>query len=113
MEEEVQKLTDDIHVSAGHPRAFDLCRRGAILRKLGKTKQALEDLNRVIAMEPLFLDAYWHRHMIYRLLNDKSAALEDLNYILKFNKSHAGAYRSRYAYRWRVCRVHRRMGKGG
>ena len=32
------------------PKAFDLCRRGALLRKLGMVKKAEEDLNRYISV---------------------------------------------------------------
>ena len=49
---------------------------------------------RAIKMEPMLLDAYWHRHLLYVLQDKKAEALEDLNYIMKHNKNHAGAYRS-------------------
>lgn len=51
-------------------------------------------LFRAIKMEPMLLDAYWHRHLLYVLQDKKTAALEDLNFIMKHNKTHAGAYRS-------------------
>ena len=52
------------------------------------------DIFRAIKMEPLLLDAFWHRHLLYILQDKKSLALDDLNYIMKHNKLHAGAYRS-------------------
>ncbi|XP_071495128.1 uncharacterized protein [Diadema antillarum] len=77
------------------PSPFDLTRRGIIYRKLGKLKQSWDDLNRAIALEPLLLDAYWHRHLLFLLKEKPTKALEDLNTILKINKDHVGAYRSR------------------
>ena len=49
---------------------------------------------RAIELEPLLLDAYWHRHLLYVLQDKKKEALEDLTFILKHTKTHAGAYRS-------------------
>ena len=45
-------------------------------------------------MEPHLLDAYWHRHLLHLLQDKKDLAKKDLQYITKFNRSHAGAYRS-------------------
>ncbi|CAG2247704.1 Tetratricopeptide repeat protein 6 [Mytilus edulis] len=94
LHEEVEKLTESIEAST-RPKAFDLCRRGALLRKIGMVKKAEEDLNRVIKMEPELIDAYWHRHLLYLLQDKKKEALTDLNFIIKKNKKHAGAWRSR------------------
>ena len=66
-----------------------------IIFQLGQIKQALDDLSLAIQIEPMMLDAYWHRHLVYILLNKKHAALDDLNIVLKYNKSHVGAYKSR------------------
>ncbi|XP_064636762.1 uncharacterized protein LOC135493378 isoform X2 [Lineus longissimus] len=94
IEEEIEILTNII-TSTNKANAFDLCRRGALYRKIGKLCLALSDLNRAIEMEPMLLDAYWHRHLLYLLQDKRKSALEDLNFLLKHNKSHAGAYRSR------------------
>ena len=67
----------------------------SLFLQLGKLKQAWDDLNQAIALEPMLLDAYWHRHMLYLLRNKPANALQDLNAILKINKEHVGAYRSR------------------
>ncbi|KAK7097844.1 uncharacterized protein [Littorina saxatilis] len=93
LREEVDKLTNLID-SMTPPMAFDLARRGALYRKLGMLHKAGEDLSRAIKMEPMLLDAYWHRHLLYVLQDKKQQALDDLNYIMKHNKTHAGAYRS-------------------
>ena len=45
-------------------------------------------------MEPLLLDAYWHRHLLFILQGKQQAAMDDLNFIIKKNKTHTGAYRS-------------------
>ena len=94
LEEEVEVMTQIIE-TADRPRAYDYCRRGAIRRKLGHIGLAMEDLNTAIDMEPMMLDAFWHRHLINILLNKRQQALEDLNFIIKQNKFHAQAYKSR------------------
>jgi lipoprotein NlpI len=58
----------------------------------------MDDLSQAIEFEPMMLDAFWHRHLIYILLNKKQAALDDLNVVLKYNKSHVGAYKSRFVF---------------
>ncbi|CAH2328416.1 tetratricopeptide repeat 6 isoform X1 [Pelobates cultripes] len=71
------------------------CRRGALNRKLGHLRLALQDLDLAIKQEPQLLDAYWHRHLIYLLEGKSNEALDDLNVIIKFNKTHADAYLSK------------------
>ncbi len=63
---------------------------------MGKLKLALMDLNEAIEEEPRYIDALWQRHLIYIALNEIDKALIDLNAILKYQKTHAGAYLSRY-----------------
>lgn len=41
-------------------------------------------------LEPLFLDAYWQRHLIYLFQDKINEALDDLNYIHKYNKNNTG-----------------------
>ncbi|XP_078263288.1 uncharacterized protein ttc6 isoform X2 [Rhinoraja longicauda] len=91
---EVRKLTHLINVQ-GKSTAFNYCRRGALNRKLAQLQLALEDLNEAIKLEPLLLNAYWHRHLIYLLQMKTAEALDDLNFILKHNKNHADAYISK------------------
>ncbi|KAM8807935.1 tetratricopeptide repeat protein 6 [Eudromia elegans] len=94
LEEEVRRLTVLIEKEE-QPLAFHYCRRGAIRRKLGKLKSAMDDLEKAISLEPLLLDAYWHRHLIYLFQERISAALDDLNFISKSNKNKADAYLSK------------------
>uniref|UniRef100_W5JYA2 Tetratricopeptide repeat domain 6 n=1 Tax=Astyanax mexicanus TaxID=7994 RepID=W5JYA2_ASTMX len=94
LEMEVAKLTESMIKNTGN-NGFDLCRRGALYKKLGLLKQALDDLNAAISLEPHLLDAYWHRHSISLLRNAPNSALDDLNFIIKHNKKHADAFRSR------------------
>ncbi|XP_064783069.1 uncharacterized protein ttc6 [Oncorhynchus masou masou] len=94
LEGEVAKLTQAI-AQQDRPSAFDLCRRGALQKKLGRLNQALEDLNAAISLEPYLLDAYWHRHSIYLLRNNQNSALDDLNFIIKHTKKHADAFKSK------------------
>ncbi|XP_030643573.1 uncharacterized protein ttc6 [Chanos chanos] len=94
LESEVARLTQ-LMAEEGKDSAFNLCRRGALYKKLGCLNQALEDLNAAISQEPHLLDAYWHRHSVYLLRNDPNCALDDLNFIIKHNKKHADAFKSR------------------
>ncbi|XP_075008535.1 tetratricopeptide repeat protein 6 [Calonectris borealis] len=93
LEKEVRRLTELIEKEK-HPSAFHYCRRGAIQRKLGKLKSAMDDLEKAISLEPLLLNAYWHRHLIYLFQDRISAALDDLNFITKWSKNKADTYLS-------------------
>nr|XP_003408506.2 tetratricopeptide repeat protein 6 [Loxodonta africana] len=93
-ESEVEILTEEINNKKTFS-AFSYCRRGAIYRKLGKLKSALSDLQEAISLEPLFLNAYWHRHFIYLFQDKINEALDDLNFINKYNKNNAEAYLSK------------------
>ncbi|XP_063187863.1 tetratricopeptide repeat protein 6 [Chroicocephalus ridibundus] len=93
LEKEVRRLTELIEKEE-HPSAFHYCRRGAIQRKLGKLKSAMDDLEKAISLEPLLLNAYWHRHLIYLFQDRISAALDDLNFMTKWSKNKADTYLS-------------------
>ncbi|XP_059675518.1 tetratricopeptide repeat protein 6 [Gavia stellata] len=93
LEKEVRRLTELIEKEE-HPSAFHYCRRGAIQRKLGKLKSAMDDLEKAISLEPLLLNAYWHRHLIYLFQDRISAALDDLHFITKWSKNKADTYLS-------------------
>ncbi|XP_031212107.1 tetratricopeptide repeat protein 6 isoform X2 [Mastomys coucha] len=93
-ESEVEKLTQEIK-NEKRNSAFAYCRRGAIYRKLGKLQSAMNDLQEAIFQEPLFLNAYWHRHFIYLFQDKINDALDDLNFINKHNKNNAEAYLSK------------------
>nr|XP_025037743.1 tetratricopeptide repeat protein 6 isoform X1 [Pelodiscus sinensis]XP_025037744.1 tetratricopeptide repeat protein 6 isoform X1 [Pelodiscus sinensis]XP_025037745.1 tetratricopeptide repeat protein 6 isoform X2 [Pelodiscus sinensis] len=94
LETEINRLTLLIE-KEGKPSAFHYCRRGALKRKLGKLKSAMDDLENAISLEPLLLNAYWHRHLIYLFQEKNQAALDDLNFIIKWNKNNADAYLSK------------------
>ena len=66
-----------------------------IYLQLGHIQSALADLDKAIELEPMLVDAYWHRHLVYILQNKTRAALENLGIILKYNKTNAAAFRSR------------------
>ncbi|XP_055464683.1 tetratricopeptide repeat protein 6 [Psammomys obesus] len=93
-EAEVERLTQEIGNEKQTP-VFAYCRRGAIYRKLGKLQSAMNDLQETIFVEPMFLNAYWHRHFIYLFQDKFNDALDDLNFIHKYNKNHAEAYLSK------------------
>ncbi|XP_048456382.1 uncharacterized protein ttc6 [Rhincodon typus] len=90
----VNDLTYRIDVK-GESTAFNYCRRGALYRRLGQLKSAMEDLNEAIKLEPMLLDIYWQRHFLYLLQLRTSDALDDLNFVLKHNRNHADAYTSK------------------
>ncbi|XP_048217938.1 tetratricopeptide repeat protein 6 [Perognathus longimembris pacificus] len=91
---EVEALTEEINNNKTY-LAFAYCRRGAIYRKLGKLQSAMSDLQQAIYLEPMFLNAYWHRHFLF-LFQDKIAdALDDLYYIHRYNKNNTEAYLSK------------------
>ncbi|XP_030069551.1 tetratricopeptide repeat protein 6 [Microcaecilia unicolor] len=93
LQREVDRLTELIDLK-GETSVFNYYRRGALNRKLGKLKEALIDLNKAISDEPMLLDAYWHRHLIFLLQGLTEDALDDLNFITKYNKNRADAYMS-------------------
>ncbi|XP_036912311.1 tetratricopeptide repeat protein 6 isoform X2 [Sturnira hondurensis] len=93
-ESEVEILTEEINNKKIYS-AFPYCRRGALYRKLGKLQSAMNDLQKAILLEPLFLNAFWHRHLIYLFQDKINEALDDLNYITKYNKNNAEAYLSK------------------
>jgi hypothetical protein len=93
LQNEAIRLTDLIDVSS-ESTAFHLCRRGAIYRKMGRLKDAMDDLSRAIELEPEQLDAYWHRHLLYLLQKNDKAAMADLSFIIKRNRNHSKAYKS-------------------
>ncbi|XP_064400384.1 uncharacterized protein LOC135346636 isoform X3 [Halichondria panicea] len=98
VEIEVSKLNtsieqcEDMNMVAVH-----CCRRGAILRKLGKLNESLDDLNHALSIQSTFSDAYWHRHLLFLIQGNKKRAMEDLFVLLKQNKKHFGALRSKAA----------------
>lgn len=69
--------------------------RSDLPRQVGALSQALADLNAAIELEPLMLDAYWHRHLLYLLQNRLYDCLDDLNLLLKHQRTNSAAYKSR------------------
>ncbi|XP_026264767.2 tetratricopeptide repeat protein 6 [Urocitellus parryii] len=90
---EVKTLTQQINNKILPEVAY--CRRGAIYRHLGKLQSAMNDLQEAMILEPMLLNAYWHRHFIYLFQDRINDALDDLNYISKYNKNNAEAYLSK------------------
>ncbi|KAM5175941.1 tetratricopeptide repeat protein 6 [Callospermophilus lateralis] len=90
---EVKTLTQQINNKILPEVAY--CRRGAIYRHLGKLQSAMNDLQEAIILEPMLLNAYWHRHFIYLFQDRINDALDDLNYISKYNKNNTEAYLSK------------------
>ena len=85
------------------PSPYDLCRRGAIYRMLGQLGTALTDLNQALSIEPTLIDAFWHRHLAYLVINKTPLALRDLDAILRLRRDHARAHKAK-------AEIYRRMG---
>ncbi len=94
---QISELTHKSEVMDPSLLAMHLCRRGAILRKIGRLREAKENLDKAIELTPTLSDAYWHRHLLYLVQSNRRLALEDLTRLLKHNRKHWGAYRSRAA----------------
>jgi len=56
---------------------------------------ALTDISAAIDQEPLYVDAYWQRHLVYVLLNRHQQAVDDLNSLLRLKRDHVPALKSR------------------
>jgi len=56
---------------------------------------ALTDISAAIDHEPLYVDAYWQRHLVYILLNHHQQAVDDLNSLLWLKRDHVAALKSR------------------
>ena len=121
VEAEIMKLTKSMsNCRDDGMRAVFLCRRGALLRKVGvcvcvrerevkymlctiyiyfqqvgRLRDSLSDLRTSLSLQPSLSDSLWHRHLLYLIQGDEKLALDDLNLLLKTNKKHFGGYRSR------------------
>ncbi|OXB83948.1 UNVERIFIED_CONTAM: hypothetical protein H355_009432 [Colinus virginianus] len=96
LEEEVRRLTGLIE-KVEHPSAFQYCRRGAIQRKLGKLKSAMDDLEKCFQYNPKRTDALM-KHGIYFFDHSILAtAVQDFTAVIREDPSNAQArlYRGR------------------
>lgn len=66
--------------------------RGNYFYKSGKYKEALLELNLVIKIDSLFVDAYYVRSFVYRSLREYAKGLNDMEYYIKLNKKNPEAY---------------------
>lgn len=90
---EINDLDDEIKLH-GDVNAYNLSRRGALLRKIGKLLRSQEDLELAIKTEPHFLDAYWQRHLLYLLQGDHYVRNNTDNYIyLSYAQSHGRLFK--------------------
>jgi len=56
---------------------------------------ALSDISAAIDLEPLYVDAYWQRHLVNVSLNRPQQAIDDLNLLLQLKQDHVSALKSR------------------
>ncbi|CAI2727488.1 unnamed protein product [Schistosoma spindalis] len=81
---EIENLTYEINNNSSTTRlAFDLCRRGALYRKIGKLQNAKADLLKSIQIESKLSSAYWHIHFIFLLEGKIKEGLYHLEQCIK------------------------------
>jgi tetratricopeptide (TPR) repeat protein len=66
--------------------------RGAAYNGLGNYKQAIEDLNKAIEIEPGYADAYYNRGIAYKGLGNYKEAIEDFDRAIEIRPGFAEAY---------------------
>ncbi|CAH8843079.1 unnamed protein product [Trichobilharzia szidati] len=81
--EEIARLTQSINTNLSNGSGFDLCRRGALYRKIGRLQEAKLDLVKSIEYEPNLSSTHWHIHFIHLLEGKLEEALNDLDQCMK------------------------------
>ena len=66
--------------------------RGVAKAKSGDAKQAMEDYNRAISLNPIFAEAYYFRGVAKSSLGDQRNAIQDCSNAIKLNPKYAEAY---------------------
>ena len=97
----VQFFSEAINADPAYRLAFKS--RGAAYLKLGKTREALADFNRIIEMDPDNAQAYHLRGLAYEKSGDNDKALEDFNKAIDLNSEYGSVYYSR-------ANLHNKMG---
>jgi predicted O-linked N-acetylglucosamine transferase (SPINDLY family) len=69
------------------PNADAFCNRGAILQKLGRQTEAIEDFKRAIAVDPNLAEAFSNLGIAYRKLGDHAAALSAYDRAIEIDPS--------------------------
>ncbi|VDP28889.1 unnamed protein product [Schistosoma margrebowiei] len=81
---EIENLTYEINKNPSTTKSgFDLCRRGALYRKIGRLQDAKADLLKSIQIESKLSSAYWHIHFIFLLEGKIKEALYHLEQCMK------------------------------
>ncbi|CAH8526731.1 unnamed protein product [Schistosoma margrebowiei] len=81
---EIENLTYEINKNPSTTKlGFDLCRRGALYRKIGRLQDAKADLLKSIQIESKLSSAYWHIHFIFLLEGKIKEALYHLEQCMK------------------------------
>ncbi|CAH8503275.1 unnamed protein product [Schistosoma rodhaini] len=81
---EIENLTQEINKNSSTRLGFDLCRRGALYRKIGRLQDAKADLLRSIQLESKLSSAHWNIHFIYLLEGKTKEALYHLEQCMKY-----------------------------
>ncbi len=75
------------HVIAQEPTRFPLAynNRGIAYENQGRLKEALDDFNRAIAVNPSYVDAYYNRGKAFDAMGERDAAIADFDKVLDLN----------------------------
>jgi Tfp pilus assembly protein PilF len=76
-----------------YPAAYNT--RGAILKKLGRYKDALADFNMVLQLDKTLVDGYNNRGVLVQELGDPTTAIKDYNNAISFNSTYVEAWANR------------------
>ncbi|KAL3307876.1 cytochrome c oxidase subunit 1 [Cichlidogyrus casuarinus] len=78
--EEICLLSENIDRCAS---TCDICRRGALYRKLGQLEQARYDLETALKMAPNMLSAHWEMHLLCLVEGKSISAIDELSKITR------------------------------
>ena len=82
-------------VAANQKIAQDLYEQGIEKTQAGDYQGAIADFNRVIALNPNYIEAYCHRAMAHWDLGNYQKAMADFNLAIQVSPLHADAYNKR------------------
>ncbi len=92
LDEAIEACTDSL---SANPNADDYYFRGCLYLGKEQYDNAIEDFNKVIALDPNDAKAYYNRGSAYSSKGQHDMAIEDCNRAIVINPNDAGAYNNR------------------